>query len=131
MTCIYLYELHRVISIGCCCVCAAEAEDLSSRLQAGKQRVSELERTLSSVSTQHKQFEKVPDPLHYQLHLTKTTQFKFKKPFFCSIIKSLRGSETVCDWRSSGLGKTRQLFRQQVFYECVCYMNTVWCLSVM
>lgn len=36
----------------------AEAEDLSSRLQAGKQRVSELERTLSSVSTQHKQFEK-------------------------------------------------------------------------
>ncbi len=62
------------------CVCAAEAEDLSSRLQAGKQRVSELERTLSSVSTQQKQFEKVPDPLHYQLHLTKTTQFKFKEP---------------------------------------------------
>ncbi|XP_026099386.1 golgin subfamily A member 2 isoform X5 [Carassius auratus] len=36
----------------------AEAEDLSSRLQASKQRVSELERTLSSVSTQQKQFEK-------------------------------------------------------------------------
>ncbi|XP_073696998.1 golgin subfamily A member 2-like isoform X3 [Garra rufa] len=37
---------------------SAEAEDLSSRLQASKQRVSELERTLSSVSTQQKQFEK-------------------------------------------------------------------------
>ncbi|XP_050967099.1 LOW QUALITY PROTEIN: golgin subfamily A member 2 [Labeo rohita] len=36
----------------------AEAEDLSSRLQASKHRVSELERTLSSVSTQQKQFEK-------------------------------------------------------------------------
>uniref|UniRef100_A0A673GIA4 Golgin subfamily A member 2-like n=1 Tax=Sinocyclocheilus rhinocerous TaxID=307959 RepID=A0A673GIA4_9TELE len=36
----------------------AEAEDLSSRLQASKRRVSELERTLSSVSTQQKQFEK-------------------------------------------------------------------------
>ncbi|KAL0194444.1 hypothetical protein M9458_012740, partial [Cirrhinus mrigala] len=35
-----------------------EAEDLSSRLQASKHRVSELERTLSSVSTQQKQFEK-------------------------------------------------------------------------
>ncbi|XP_009299397.1 golgin subfamily A member 2 isoform X3 [Danio rerio] len=37
---------------------AAEAEDLSSRLQASKQRVSELERTLSSVSTQQKQHER-------------------------------------------------------------------------
>ncbi|XP_057212029.1 golgin subfamily A member 2 isoform X2 [Triplophysa rosa] len=35
-----------------------EAEDLSSRLQASKRRVSELERTLSTVSTQQKQFEK-------------------------------------------------------------------------
>ncbi|KPP60848.1 golgin subfamily A member 2-like [Scleropages formosus] len=35
-----------------------EAEELSNRLQASKQRVSELERTLSSVSTQQKQFEK-------------------------------------------------------------------------
>ncbi|XP_068562382.1 golgin subfamily A member 2 isoform X4 [Cebidichthys violaceus] len=37
---------------------AAEAEELNNRLQATKQRVSELERTLSSVSTQQKQFEK-------------------------------------------------------------------------
>ncbi|KAK5852015.1 hypothetical protein PBY51_023521 [Eleginops maclovinus] len=37
---------------------AAEAEDLNNRLQGTKQRVSELERTLSSVSTQQKQFEK-------------------------------------------------------------------------
>ncbi|KAK7172477.1 hypothetical protein R3I93_002553 [Phoxinus phoxinus] len=37
---------------------SGEAEDLSSRLQASKHRVSELERTLSSVSTQQKQFEK-------------------------------------------------------------------------
>ncbi|XP_030624083.1 golgin subfamily A member 2 isoform X2 [Chanos chanos] len=35
-----------------------EAEELSNRLQASKQRVSELERTLSTVSTQQKQFEK-------------------------------------------------------------------------
>ncbi|XP_019735162.1 golgin subfamily A member 2 isoform X5 [Hippocampus comes] len=37
---------------------AGEAEELTSRLQSTKQRVSELERTLSSVSTQQKQFEK-------------------------------------------------------------------------
>ncbi|XP_032426581.1 golgin subfamily A member 2 isoform X6 [Xiphophorus hellerii] len=36
----------------------AEAEDLNNRLQTMKQRVSELERTLSTVSTQQKQFEK-------------------------------------------------------------------------
>uniref|UniRef100_A0A7N6FM77 Golgin subfamily A conserved domain-containing protein n=1 Tax=Anabas testudineus TaxID=64144 RepID=A0A7N6FM77_ANATE len=36
----------------------AEAEELNNRLQATKQRVSELERTLSSVSSQQKQFEK-------------------------------------------------------------------------
>uniref|UniRef100_H3CUD5 Golgin A2 n=1 Tax=Tetraodon nigroviridis TaxID=99883 RepID=H3CUD5_TETNG len=37
---------------------SAEAEELNNRLQSSKQRVSELERTLSSVSTQQKQFEK-------------------------------------------------------------------------
>ncbi|KAA8584539.1 hypothetical protein FQN60_008324 [Etheostoma spectabile] len=37
---------------------SAEADELNNRLQATKQRVSELERTLSSVSTQQKQFEK-------------------------------------------------------------------------
>uniref|UniRef100_A0A3Q4GQQ0 Golgin A2 n=1 Tax=Neolamprologus brichardi TaxID=32507 RepID=A0A3Q4GQQ0_NEOBR len=36
----------------------AEAEELNNRLQSTKQRVSELERTLSSVSLQQKQFEK-------------------------------------------------------------------------
>ncbi|CAF99168.1 unnamed protein product, partial [Tetraodon nigroviridis] len=39
-------------------VYVAEAEELNNRLQSSKQRVSELERTLSSVSTQQKQFEK-------------------------------------------------------------------------
>ncbi|XP_034565270.1 golgin subfamily A member 2 isoform X2 [Notolabrus celidotus] len=37
---------------------SGEAEELNNRLHATKQRVSELERTLSSVSTQQKQFEK-------------------------------------------------------------------------
>uniref|UniRef100_A0A1A8ESA5 Golgi autoantigen, golgin subfamily a, 2 n=2 Tax=Nothobranchius korthausae TaxID=1143690 RepID=A0A1A8ESA5_9TELE len=37
---------------------AGEVEELNNRLQATKQRVSELERTLSTVSTQQKQFEK-------------------------------------------------------------------------
>ncbi|XP_066568954.1 golgin subfamily A member 2 isoform X3 [Amia ocellicauda] len=37
---------------------SGEAEDLSNRLQSTRQRVAELERTLSSVSTQQKQFEK-------------------------------------------------------------------------
>ncbi|XP_036972722.1 golgin subfamily A member 2 isoform X1 [Acanthopagrus latus] len=36
----------------------AETEELNNRLQASKQRVSELERTLSTVSSQQKQFEK-------------------------------------------------------------------------
>lgn len=44
-------------------VCIAEAEELNNRLQSAKQRVSELERTLSSVSTQQKQFEKVSDTM--------------------------------------------------------------------
>ncbi|XP_066508017.1 golgin subfamily A member 2 isoform X3 [Hoplias malabaricus] len=35
-----------------------EAEELNNRLQASKQRVSELERTLSTLSTQQKQFER-------------------------------------------------------------------------
>lgn len=35
-----------------------EAEELNNRFQASKQRISELERTLSSVSTQQKQIEK-------------------------------------------------------------------------
>lgn len=43
--------------------CVAEAEELNNRLQSSKQRVSELERTLSSVSTQQKQFEKVRDTM--------------------------------------------------------------------
>ncbi|KAJ3604758.1 hypothetical protein NHX12_026810 [Muraenolepis orangiensis] len=37
---------------------AGEAEELSNRLQSNKQRMAELERTLSSVSTQQKLFEK-------------------------------------------------------------------------
>ncbi|CAL8327202.1 unnamed protein product [Boreogadus saida] len=37
---------------------AGEADELSHRLQSTKQRMAELERTLSSVSTQQKQFEK-------------------------------------------------------------------------
>lgn len=41
------------------CVCSGEAEEFSNRLQATRQRVSELERTLSSVSTQQKQYDKV------------------------------------------------------------------------
>lgn len=36
-----------------------ESEDLASRLQASRQRVGELERTLSAVSTQQKQTDKV------------------------------------------------------------------------
>uniref|UniRef100_A0A3Q2Q8N2 Golgin A2 n=1 Tax=Fundulus heteroclitus TaxID=8078 RepID=A0A3Q2Q8N2_FUNHE len=36
----------------------AEAEELNNRLQTTKQRVSELERTLSTVSTQQKQFDR-------------------------------------------------------------------------
>ncbi|NXL83981.1 GOGA2 protein, partial [Alectura lathami] len=37
---------------------SGEAEDLAARLQSSRQRVSELERTLSSISTQQKQSEK-------------------------------------------------------------------------
>ncbi|XP_076140196.1 golgin subfamily A member 2 isoform X2 [Alosa pseudoharengus] len=37
---------------------SADAEELNNRLQASKQRVSELERTLSTVSTQQKQYDK-------------------------------------------------------------------------
>ncbi|XP_075761982.1 golgin subfamily A member 2 isoform X3 [Pelodiscus sinensis] len=37
---------------------AGEAEDLTTRLQSSRQRISELERTLSSISTQQKQLEK-------------------------------------------------------------------------
>nr|XP_032829095.1 golgin subfamily A member 2 isoform X2 [Petromyzon marinus] len=42
---------------------AGEVEDLSARLNAGRQRVSELERALSTVSSQHKQAEKLAKEL--------------------------------------------------------------------
>ena len=40
-------------------VIPGESEDLASRLQSSRQRVSELERTLSAVSTQQKQVDRV------------------------------------------------------------------------
>lgn len=40
-------------------VIPGESEDLASRLQSSRQRVGELERTLSAVSTQQKQVDKV------------------------------------------------------------------------
>lgn len=66
------------------CLCAGEAEDLSSRLQASKHRVSELERTLSTVSTQQKQFEKVADPpfIFIISYVWIKDKVKFKKPLF-------------------------------------------------
>lgn len=60
-----LLVLQQLLNIAyhslCLCLCVADAEELNNRLQATKQRVSELERTLSSVSAQQKQFEKVKD----------------------------------------------------------------------
>lgn len=58
----YMHVLEKK-STKCPAVSVAEAEELNSRLQSTKQRVSELERTLSSVSTQQKQFEKVRDTM--------------------------------------------------------------------
>lgn len=40
-------------------VIPGESEDLASRLQSSRQRVGELERTLSAVSTQQKQTDRV------------------------------------------------------------------------
>ncbi|KAJ8390043.1 hypothetical protein AAFF_G00112040 [Aldrovandia affinis] len=61
-------ELQTALSVSgsirflfCVCVCVnpiGEAEELSARLQSTKQRVCELERTLSSLSNQQKHFEK-------------------------------------------------------------------------
>ncbi|XP_016097107.1 golgin subfamily A member 2-like [Sinocyclocheilus grahami] len=56
---------------------AREAEDLSSRLQASKQRVSELERTLSTVSTQQKQFEKHNKELEKERDSLRLEVFRF------------------------------------------------------
>lgn len=106
-------------------VSIAEAEEFNSRLQATKQRVSELERTLSSVSSQQKQFEKVCS--HSFLHTDVPVIWSLDAVYddirqlswiaislvcgkqmlsflnflllHCSTIKSLKRKETICDSR--------------------------------
>ncbi|KAJ8346807.1 hypothetical protein SKAU_G00282080 [Synaphobranchus kaupii] len=56
-----------------------EAEELSNRLQATKQRVSELERTLSSISTQQKQFEKHNKELEKERDALKLEVYRLNK----------------------------------------------------
>lgn len=93
MTCTYSYEIYLFITLTSprVCLCAAEAEDLSSRLQASKHRVSELERTLSTVSTQQKQFEKVADPLFVFIisYICPKRMVKFQKSLFLQHNKEL------------------------------------------
>ncbi|XP_051956615.1 golgin subfamily A member 2-like isoform X2 [Xyrauchen texanus] len=55
-----------------------EAEDLNSRLHASKQRVSELERTLSTVSTQQKLFEKHNKELEKERDSLRLEVLRFK-----------------------------------------------------
>ncbi|XP_015222580.2 golgin subfamily A member 2 isoform X5 [Lepisosteus oculatus] len=57
----------------------AEAEDLSNRLQATRQRVAELERTLSTVSTQQKQFEKHNKELEKERDSLKLEVYRLNK----------------------------------------------------
>ncbi|KAG5834691.1 hypothetical protein ANANG_G00264260 [Anguilla anguilla] len=56
-----------------------EAEEFSNRLQSSKQRVSELERTLSSVSTQQKQFEKHNKELEKERDSLKLEVYRLNK----------------------------------------------------
>ncbi|XP_061119076.1 golgin subfamily A member 2 isoform X2 [Conger conger] len=56
-----------------------EAEELNNRFQAAKQRVSELERTLSSVSTQQKQFEKHNKELEKERDSLKLDVYRLNK----------------------------------------------------
>ncbi|CAH2316240.1 golgin subfamily A member 2 isoform X2 [Pelobates cultripes] len=57
----------------------AESEDLSMRLQSVKQRVTELERTLSSVSTQQKQAEKLNKELEKERDNLRLESLKISK----------------------------------------------------
>ncbi|XP_014341672.1 golgin subfamily A member 2 isoform X2 [Latimeria chalumnae] len=58
---------------------AFEAEDLSRRLTASRQRISELERTLSSTSNQQKQFEKHNKELEKERDHLKLEMYKITK----------------------------------------------------
>ncbi|XP_063288690.1 golgin subfamily A member 2 isoform X3 [Pelobates fuscus] len=57
----------------------AESEDLSMRLQSVRQRVTELERTLSSVSTQQKQAEKLNKELEKERDNLRLESLKISK----------------------------------------------------
>ncbi|MGH0166295.1 UNVERIFIED_CONTAM: hypothetical protein FKN15_050340 [Acipenser sinensis] len=58
---------------------AVEVEELGSRLQSTRQRVGELERTLSSVSTQQKQFEKHNKELEKERDSLKLEVYRLNK----------------------------------------------------
>ncbi|XP_041095073.1 golgin subfamily A member 2 isoform X3 [Polyodon spathula] len=58
---------------------AVEAEELGNRLQSTRQRMGELERTLSSVSTQQKQFEKHNKELEKERDSLKLEVYRLNK----------------------------------------------------
>ncbi|XP_041090176.1 golgin subfamily A member 2-like isoform X1 [Polyodon spathula] len=58
---------------------AVEAEELGNRLQSTRQRMGELERTLSSVSTQQKQFEKHNKELERERDSLKLEVYRLSK----------------------------------------------------
>lgn len=86
-----------------------EAEELNNRLQATKQRVSELERTLSTVSTQQKQFEKV------------TCIIKFtKNRYECIQMYWISNPLHLCDRNGAQIEAFSYLFH---FFPLKCYLS--------
>lgn len=92
-TCISWREVNKMFP----CLCVAEAEELNNRLQSSKQRVSELERTLSSVSTQQKQFEKVKDTMIISRDI-KLIVVTMNKSGHNSVFKHLDNISTFLKW---------------------------------
>ncbi|XP_032904615.1 golgin subfamily A member 2 isoform X2 [Amblyraja radiata] len=58
---------------------AGEAEDLSNKLQQSRQRVTELERTLSSISSQHKQSDKISKEIEKERENLRQEVYKLNK----------------------------------------------------
>lgn len=93
---------------------AVEAEELNNRLQATRQRVSELERTLSTVSTQQKQFEKVTCKI-------KCTKNSYGNTQLCWICNPLHS----CNRNGAQKEAVPYLFQFFFFLKCFlsCYLS--------
>ncbi|MGH0149850.1 UNVERIFIED_CONTAM: hypothetical protein FKN15_015939 [Acipenser sinensis] len=97
---------------------AVEVEELGNRLQSTRQRVGELERTLSSVSTQQKQFEKFssqsgPPDANYQLHMVMEEKLQLEAQLV-QVMESIQQLKTERDQYAAQLKEEGNTWKERV-----------------